>query len=93
MGLPAEGNLQDGRQRGSSMRNPSKPDTQLDQYMPDLAYAHKSGRDHGDVAGINPREPSTMPRGEEDAKTLAESPEYHDRTDVPQAGTSAPPRR
>lgn len=74
------------------MRDPQKPDTQPDQPMADLRYAHKNRVDAGDQAGVNPREPSSMPRGEDDAETLAESPEYHDRTDMPRAGTTAPPR-
>ena len=74
------------------MRDPSKPDTQPDEYLPDLPYAHKTRVDPGDAEGVNPREPSSMPRGEDDAKTEADSPEYHDRTDMPQAGTSLPPR-
>jgi hypothetical protein len=33
-----------------------------------------------------------MPRGEDDLKTWARSPEFHDRTDTPDAGTApAPP--
>ena len=74
------------------MRDPNKPDTQPDEPLADLGYAHKNREDAGDLAGINPREPSSMPRGEDDAKTRAESPEYHDRTDMPGAGTSPPPR-
>jgi hypothetical protein len=74
------------------MRDPSKPDTQADEYMPDLPNAHKSGRNpKPDSEAINPRDTSSMPRGEDDAKTLADSPEFHDRTDVPGAGTATPP--
>ena len=29
--------------------------------------------------GIEPRRPETMPRAEDDAKTFANSPEFHDR--------------
>lgn len=74
------------------MRDPRKPDTQADQPIADLRYAHKNRADAGDEAGVNPREPSSMPRGEDDAATLADSPEYHDRTDMPEGGTSAPPK-
>lgn len=61
------------------MRDPRKPDTQPDEYMPDLGYAHKERHDAGDDAGINPRVPDTMPRGEDDEETRANSPEFHDR--------------
>jgi len=75
------------------MRDPRKPDTQADQYLADLPYAHKSQSDDTEKEGINPREPASMPRGEDDAETLADSPEYHDRTDSPGAGTKTPPDR
>ena len=57
------------------MRDPNKPDTQPDEYLPDLPYAHKTRVDPGDAEGVNPREPSSMPRGEDDAKTQADSPD------------------
>lgn len=72
------------------MRDPLKPDTQPDEYMPDARYAHKNRQDPGDQAGVNPRDPSSMPRGEDDAETWSDSPEFHDRTDAP--GTATPPR-
>jgi hypothetical protein len=56
------------------MKNPSQPDTQPDEYMPDAAYAHKNRKDAGDREGVNPREPSSMPRGEDDEETRADSP-------------------
>lgn len=75
------------------MRDPLQPDTQPDEYMPDLPSAHKPERiPHPDPEGINPRDTSSMPRGEDDEKTRADSPEFHDRTDVPDAGTATPPR-
>jgi hypothetical protein len=75
------------------MRNPSQPDTQANEYMPDLPSAHKSTSPHPQPEGINPRDTSSMPRGEDDDKTRADSPEFHDRTDTPDAGTSPPPRQ
>jgi hypothetical protein len=75
------------------VKDPSQPDTQKDEYMPDARYAHKDRKDAGDQEGVNPRDPSSMPRGEDDEKTRAESPEFHDRTDIPDAGTAAPPRQ
>ena len=74
------------------MKNPSEPDTQRDEYMPDLPSAHKGQGPKATPEGINPRDPSSMPRGEDDSETLADSPEFHDRTDVPGAGTAPPPR-
>lgn len=71
------------------MKDPSQPDTQPDQYLPDAPNAHKqrAGVPTADGDGINPRDTSSMPRGEDDLKTWSNSPEYHDRTDVPDAGT------
>ena len=74
------------------MRNPSQPDTQPDETLPEAPNAHKSQKIAGDVEGVNPRDTSSMPRAEDDDKTWAESPEYHDRTDVPDGGTKTPPR-
>lgn len=74
------------------MRDPSTPDTQADEYIADLPNAHKPARQpKPDPEGINPRDTSSMPRGEDDAKTRANSPEFHDRTDVDDAGTAPPP--
>ncbi|HEX8031366.1 MAG TPA: hypothetical protein VF491_23010 [Vicinamibacterales bacterium] len=75
------------------MRNPSQPDTQRDEYMPEAPNAHKGRIPDPDPEGINPRDTSSMPRGEDDAQTRSDSPEFHDRTDVPDAGTSPPPRQ
>ena len=74
------------------MKNPSQPDTQPDEYMPEAPNAHKSRISAPDHEGVNPRDTSSMPRGEDDERTRAESPEFHDRTDVPDAGTAVPPR-
>ena len=76
------------------MRNPSKPDTQENEYMPDAPNSHKqrAGVPNADEEGVNPRDTSSMPRGEDDVKTKANSPEFHDRTDMPDAGTATPPR-
>src|SRR5262245_23134593 len=73
--------------REAPMRDPHTPDTRPDEYLPDASYAHQSRSDAADEAGINPRDPSSMPRGEDDAKTFEDSPEFHDRTDVPGSGT------
>lgn len=69
------------------MRDPNKPDTQPDEYMPDLRYAHKPRTDASEAEGVNPRDTSSMPRGEDDVETRADSPEFHDRTDTPGAGS------
>jgi hypothetical protein len=62
------------------MRDPSKPDTQPDEYLPDLPNAHKGRPVTPEVPeGVNPRDTSSMPRGEDDLKTWSNSPEFHDR--------------
>ena len=61
------------------MKNPSQPDTQRDEYMPEAPNAHKRREEAADHEGVNPRDTSSMPRGEDDAKTRADSPEFHDR--------------
>ena len=75
------------------MKDPSQPDTQKDEYMPDARHAHKDRKDAADQEGVNPRDTSSMPRGEEDDQTRADSPEFHDRTDIPDAGTAPLPPR
>ena len=74
------------------MKNPAEPDTQRDEYLPEAPNAHKqkAGASKAGDEGINPRDTSSMPRGEDDDKTRANSPEFHDRTDVPEAGTNVP---
>ena len=74
------------------MKNPTQPDTQPDEYLPEAPNAHKHKISAPDQEGVNPRDTSSMPRGEDDDRTRAESPEFHDRTDVPDAGTATPPR-
>ena len=69
------------------MKHPTQPDTQPDEYLPEAPNAHKDRKITGDLAGVNPRQTESMPRAEDDDKTRADSPEYHDRTDVPDAGT------
>ncbi len=64
------------------MKNPSQPDTQRDEYMPDAPNAHKQPVPKPDSEGINPRDTSSMPRGEDDDHTRANSPEFHDRPPV-----------
>lgn len=74
------------------MRDPNTPDTQPDEYIPEAPNAHKEKNPGADPHGINPRDTSSMPRGEDDLKTWSNSPEFHDRTDTPDAGTApAPP--
>jgi hypothetical protein len=75
------------------VKNPSQPDTQPDEYLPEAPNAHKqrAGVPNADEEGVNPRDTSSMPRGEDDAKTWADSREYNDRTDVGDAGTATPP--
>ena len=74
------------------MRDPKTPDTQPNEYLPEAPNAHKEKMPAADPHGINPRDTSSMPRGEEDLKTWSNSPEFHDRTDEPDAGTApAPP--
>ena len=75
------------------VKNPTQPDTQPDEYMPEAPNAHKqrSGASNTEGAGINSRDTSSMPRGEDDLKTWTNSPEFHDRTDVPDAGTAPGP--
>ena len=74
------------------MRDPSQPDTMPDEYLPEAPNAHKTRKLPADQEGVNPREPSSMPRAEDDDKTRAGSREYNDRVDVPDAGTAVPPR-
>lgn len=71
------------------MRNPAQPDTQPDEYLPEAPNAHKDRTLPADSEGVNPRNPESMPRAEDDPETRANSPEFHDRTDKPGAGTNA----
>jgi hypothetical protein len=73
------------------MRDPNQPDTQPDQYLPDAPNSHTDRKITGDFEGVNPRQTSSMPRGEDDEQTRAGSVEYNDRTDVPEGGTKEPP--
>ena len=62
------------------MRDPRLPDTSQDEVMPDLPASHETTRPVNPVPeGISPQDPSSMPRGEEDAETKRNSPEFHDR--------------
>ena len=62
------------------MRDPRMPDTSSDELLPDLPSSHKTTRPVEPVPeGINPQDPSSMPRGEDDAETERNSPEFHDR--------------
>lgn len=75
------------------MRDPRTRDTQPDEYIPDVPSGHKEDAAANPQGGdaINPRDTSSMPRGEDDLKTWAYSPEFHDRTDTPDAGTAPMP--
>lgn len=67
------------------MKDPREPDTQPDEYLPDLPAAHRapaSTPNAGDGA-VNPIDTSSMPRGEDDDRTRRNSPEFHDRPDAP----------
>ena len=64
------------------MKDPSQPDTQRDEYMPDAPNAHKNLTSGADHEGINPRDTSSMPRGEDDEQTRAHSAEFHDRPPI-----------
>ena len=70
------------------MKNPSQPDTQRDEYLPDAPYAHKHRDEGADHEGVNPRDTSSMPRGEDDERTRANSPEFHNRPPNPPIGRS-----
>jgi hypothetical protein len=72
------------------MKHPSKPDTQADEYLPDLPAAHRTtSKPEGGLKsapasdGINPIDTETMPRAEDDELTWHESVEYNDRPDAP----------
>ena len=67
------------------MRDPRKPDTQDDQYLPDLPNAHRtpSTNPNPEGDGVNPIDTSSMPRAEDDDKTWRDSPEFHDRPGAP----------
>ena len=71
------------------MRDPSQPDTQQNEYIPEAPNAHKGGLPHAEPENVNPRNPSSMPRAEDDLETQASSPEFHDRIDVPQGGSGS----
>lgn len=64
------------------MKHPSQPDTQPDEYLPDLPSAHRTPA-NPTPEGINPIDTSSMPRGEDDEKIRRQSPEFNDRPDAP----------
>jgi hypothetical protein len=69
------------------MKDPRTPDTSSDQYLADLPSSHAGGRPVEPVTeGINPQDPSSMPRAEDDEETMKHSPEFHDR---PGSGAAA----
>jgi hypothetical protein len=80
------------------MKHPSKPDTQADEYLPDLPSAHRTpprpegglksaptsdGTSDPASEGINPIDTETMPRAEDDERTRDASIEFNDRPDAP----------
>ena len=71
----------------AAVKDPAQPDTQKDEYLSDARYAHKDRKDAADHEGVNPRDTSSMPRGEDDEQTRSDSPEFHDRPGAP-----VPPR-
>lgn len=65
------------------MRDPARPDTTPDQYLPDLPSAHRPPKVKPVPEGVNPIDTSSMPRGEDDEQTRRDSPEFHDRPGAP----------
>jgi hypothetical protein len=66
------------------MRDPRVPDTSRDEPMADLPSSHTTARPvTPEPEGINPQAPGSMPRGEDDAETGRNSPEFHDRPGAP----------
>ena len=63
------------------MKDPRTPDTQADEYLPDLPSAHRTPptNPNPEGNGVNPMDTSSMPRGEDDEQTRRHSPEFHDR--------------
>jgi hypothetical protein len=62
------------------MRDPRVPDTSPDQPIANLPSSHTTTRPVDPTPeGINPQDPSSMPRGEDDAETERDSPEFNDR--------------
>jgi hypothetical protein len=69
-----------------SMKHPSKPDTQPDEYIADLPSAHRTAPadPNPQGSGINPVDTSSMPRAEDDDQTRRQSPEFNDRPGAPE---------
>lgn len=61
------------------MRDPRVPDTSANEYIAEAEGSHTPQPVTPVPEGINPTRPSTMPRGEDDAETERNSPEFHDR--------------
>jgi hypothetical protein len=72
-------------QVATSMKHPSRPDTQPDDYIADLPAAHRTPPTdpNPEGEGVNPVDTSSMPRAEDDAETFRRSPEFNDRPDAP----------
>ena len=67
-----------------NMKDPSRPDTQPDEYIADLPNAHKTPPTNPDPDAINPVNTSSRPRAEDDDETFRRSPEFNDRPGAPQ---------
>ena len=70
-------------QAPANMKDPSRPDTQPDEYIADLPNAHKTPPTNPEPDGINPVNTSSMPRAEDDDETFRQSPEFNDRPGAP----------
>jgi hypothetical protein len=51
--------------------------------MPEAPNAHRTPPTKPEPDAINPTNPASMPRGEEDPETWSNSPEFNDRPDAP----------
>lgn len=65
------------------MKDPARPDTTPDEYLPEAPGAHQPPKVKAVSEGVNPIDTSSMPRGEDDERTRRDSPEFHDRPDAP----------
>jgi hypothetical protein len=54
-----------------------------DEYMPDVPISHKGAPPRPQPDGINPQNPGSMPRGEDDESTKKTSPEFNDPPGAP----------
>jgi hypothetical protein len=62
------------------MEKPRVPEPSKDEYLPDVQGSHTDRKKVEPVEeGINPQNPSSMPRAEDDEETRRNSAEFHDR--------------